>query len=72
MSEKREQRNGFKVKAGNWHAEFLAPPSLHLGGTINLEPAPHAIEFSWPTLSALARGPNKKGFAAVVVFHGSS
>lgn len=67
MSENPEQRKAPKVIAGDWRAEFLGSPSLHLGGTINLTPSPHAIEFSWLTLPALARGPNKKEFAAVVV-----
>lgn len=67
MSDKSERRKTAKIIAGNWQAGFLGPPSLHLGGTINLKPAPHAIEFSWLTLPALARGPNKNEFAAVVV-----
>jgi hypothetical protein len=67
MPEKREQRKAPKVIAGEWRAEFLGSPALHLGGTINLSPEPHAIEFSWLTLPALARGPNKHEFAAVVV-----
>jgi hypothetical protein len=67
MSEKREQRKVPKLIAGDWRAEFLGSPSLHLGGTINLTPSPHAIEFSWLTLPALARGPNNNEFAAVVV-----
>jgi hypothetical protein len=67
MSEKRERRKSTKIITGDWCAEFLGPPSLHLGGTINLTPSPHAIEFSWLTLPALAHGPNKNEFAAVVV-----
>jgi len=67
MSEKREHLKAPLVMAGDWRAEFLGSPSLHLGGTINLTPSPHAIEFSWLTLAALARGPNKNEFAAVVV-----
>jgi hypothetical protein len=67
MSEKREQRRVPRILAGEWRAEFLGTPSLHLGGTINLTPSPHAIEFSWLTLPALARGPNKIEFATVLV-----
>lgn len=67
MAEKQEHRKAPKVIAGDWRAEFLGPPSLHFGGTINLTPSPHAIEFSWLTLPALARGPNKNEFAAVIV-----
>ena len=67
MSEKREHRKAPKVIAGDWRAEFLGLPSTHLGGTMNLKPTPHAIEFSCLTLPALARGPDKSEFAAVVV-----
>jgi len=67
MPEKREQRKASKIITGDWRAEFLGPPSLHFGGTINLTPSPHAIEFSWLTLPALAWGPNRNEFAPVVV-----
>ncbi|HZC57444.1 MAG TPA: hypothetical protein VE396_15595 [Xanthobacteraceae bacterium] len=54
-------------RQGDWRAEFLGSPSLHVGGTINLTPSRHAIEFSRVTIPALARDPNKNEFAAVVV-----
>src|ERR1700722_12769463 len=56
-----------KITPGEWRAELLGAQSLHLGGAINLTPSPHAIEFSWLTLPAIARGPNKIVLAAVVV-----
>ena len=67
MSEKREQRKIPRIIAGDWRAEFLGSASLHVGGTINLAPSPHAIEFSWLTIPVLARDPKRNEFAAVVV-----
>jgi hypothetical protein len=67
MPQKREQQKVSKIIPGEWRAELLGAPSLHLGGETNLTPSPHAIEFSWLTVPTLARGPNKVGLAAVVV-----
>ena len=53
--------------AGNWRAELLGGASLHLGGTVNQVPAPHAIEFSFMTLPACAYGPGKLALPAVIV-----
>jgi hypothetical protein len=67
MPKKREQQKASKIIPGEWRAELLGTPSLHLGGEINLTPSPHAIEFSWLTVPALLCGPNKVRLAAVVV-----
>jgi hypothetical protein len=54
------------IVAGEWRAELLGG-SLHLGGTVNQAPAPHAIEFSFMTISACAYGPGRVVLPAVIV-----
>lgn len=63
----RNLRDSPKIVAGEWRAELLGGGSLHLGGTTNLKREPHAIEFSFMTLPALAIGPGEVGLAAVVM-----
>ena len=53
--------------AGNWRAELLGGDSLHLAGTVNPVPAPHAIEFSFMTLPTCAYGPSKIVLPALIV-----
>lgn len=53
--------------AGNWRAELLGGGSLHLAGTVNQVPAPHAVEFSFMTLAACAYGPGNIAPPAVIV-----
>jgi hypothetical protein len=48
-------------------AELLGAGSVQLGGATDQSPSPHAIEFSFLTFPALARGPNKIGLPAVIV-----
>ena len=67
MTKKRKKTEPPKIVPGNWHAELLGAGSAHLGGTINLSPSPHAIEFSWMTLSAVAHGPGNITFPAAIV-----
>ena len=55
-----------KIVPGAWQAELLGAGSVQLGGATNLSPSPHAIELSYLTLPALARGPNKIGLPAVI------
>lgn len=54
------------IVPGEWQAELLGGGSLHLGGATNQTPTPHAIEFSFVTLPALATGPAQIGLPAVV------
>lgn len=67
MAEKRPNTKKPKVIPGEWQAELLGAASAHLGGATNQSPSPHAIEFSWMTLPAVAHGPNKIALPAVVV-----
>jgi len=67
MAKKRETPKLPSIVPGEWQAELLGGGSLQLGGAINQQPVPHAIEFSFLTLPALAVGPGKIGLAAVVV-----
>jgi hypothetical protein len=52
---------------GDWQAELLGTGSVHFGGVTNQSPSPHAIEFSFITLPAIARGPEKIELPAVIV-----
>jgi hypothetical protein len=55
------------IVPGEWRVQLLGGGSLHLGCSINREPKPHSIEFSFMTLPVFASGPAKIGLAAVVV-----
>jgi len=67
MGEKRPNTKKPTIIPGEWRAELLGAGSVHLGGTVNLTPTPHAIEFSWVSLPASAHGPNNIVLPAVVV-----
>ena len=67
MTGKRADTKIPKTVPGAWQAELLRAGSVQLGGATNQSPSSHAIEFSYLTLPALARGPNKIGLPAVIV-----
>jgi hypothetical protein len=64
----RKDINKRLIVPGAWQAELLAPGSVHLGRGTNLTPSPHAIDFSWITFPAGARGPNNGTLPAVALF----